>query len=632
MNPLLEKNLQYLPQGLRSRVLAIPDEQLWKRIKVEDSEEGYPFCIAQNGSKTYQVTSKDPLKEAKNWCCQLELKNIGALFVYGCGFGYVLFELLKQKQPNTIVMVFEQDLYLFTEMLNYFDLAPIFETQKFTFFVGSIEDFRKEFEQLFWTDVFLYCTAPSVAFTPITQRQMKEAYRGIHRYIFDTLSLNVFSLGNDHYDTLLGFHNMIANAMEVVRNPYISCLKDQFKDVPAFIISNGPSLDKNIRELRKINGKGLILSTESAILPLIKNEVKPDAICIIERTKYSYRYHFENRTYPDDIALLSLAVIDKQIFPNFSGPRIPIFRNTESINNWFNQLLGDGRGINAGANTSHLAFELAVFLGANPIVLVGQDFAFGPGGVTHSKDAVYSEEKGQEAVDRIKAIPIVQVESNKGTMIPSNRLWVDFKAGLEQKIAVVPEKTVLNATEGGAKIKGTNCMSLVKAIETYCIQKSKKQIQQLIKEHQKLIDIRQRRQKLKQFIDDVESYIHKFRVLCQKALQGMIRCQKMIPLYQNAECEETVELDLLEQAYMDNFKLLNEFMADNLYLCFLQQVLVVGFHQMNQLGLIDTPEKIKRIFEIHYELFHHLNLICQSLVVNFDMAHEKLQSGMEMWR
>lgn len=628
MNNWFEKNVQFLPQSLKDRVLRVKEEELWGNIKIDYAEASSdPLCTYQDTHRSYQITSIHPVKEAEEWCQQLPLENVGALFIYGCGFGYGLFELLKQKQPNTIVIVFEQNVHIFAAMLIYFDFEPIFRTQKFSFFIGALEDFSSEFEKLFWTDVFLYCTSPSVVFTPVAQRQMKAEYLQIHKYIFETLSLNIFYIGNDHNDTLLGFHNMIANAMEVVQNPYLSCLKDRFHHVPAFIISNGPSLDKNIQELKNINGKGLILSTESAIIPLMKNGIKPDAICIIERTPYSYLYHFENRTYPDDIALLSLAVIDKQIYPAFSGPRIPIFRNTESINGWINQWLGDGIGLNAGANTSHLAFQLAVYLGANPIVLVGQDFAFGPGGATHSKDAVYSEEIGKEAASKIKAIPVVQVESNEGTLIPSNQLWVNFKQGLEQIITTVPDKTVLNATEGGAKIKGTTCESLAKVIEAYCTHNIENRLSQLIKNHKQGIDVELRWQKLRRFIEELDKYVQTFRGLCQQALQGMIRCQSMIQLSGKADVSD--ELDILEQAYNDNFQSLRVFMTENLLLCFLQQVLVVGFHHMNQLGLINTPEKTKRLFQIHYKLFNHLNLICQSLVVNYEMAIEKLQLSLK---
>lgn len=217
------------------------------------------------------------------------------------------------------------------------------------------------------------------------------------------MSLNLFHIGNDHYDTLLGFHNIIANVEEIISNPSLSCLENKFQNTPVFIISNGPSLDKNIMDLKKIAGKGLIISTESAILPLMKNKIKPDILCVIERIENSYLYHFKDKNYPDDISLLALALINKNIFPSFSGPKIPIFRNTESINMWINKFLGESKSsIDAGANVSHLAFEIAVYIGANPIIFVGQDFAFDDELNTHSKNSIYSTELAKRMMKNLK--------------------------------------------------------------------------------------------------------------------------------------------------------------------------------------------------------------------------------------
>ncbi|MDQ0194839.1 motility associated factor glycosyltransferase family protein [Paenibacillus wynnii] len=624
MNPQFENNIRFLSPNLRTTLLNITEDELWGKIKLEHSTDGNPIFHWAEHDKSYQLTSMNPVKEAEEWCGQLQLEQAGCLMVYGCGSGYALLELFKRKQTNTIVMVFEQNIYIFAAMLHYFDFEPLFATQKFTFFIGNTEDFSAEFDRLLWTDVFLYCTAPSVAFTPIAQRQMKQEYLNIHKYIFETMSLNIFYIGNDHNDSLLGFHNLIANALEVVRNPYLSSVTNKYINVPAFIISNGPSLDNNIADLKKIQGKGLILSTESATLPLMKQEIIPDAICIIERTPLSYEYHFENRSYSDQIALLSLAVIDKRIFPAFPGPGVPIFRNTETINNWFNYWLGDGIGINAGASTSHLAFQVAVELGANPIILVGQDFAFGPGGVTHSKDAIYLDEKGKASGDRIKAMKVVQVESNEGTMIPSNRLWADFKQGMEQKIAAVPTITVINATEGGAKIQGTTYMPLSEAIQQYCTQPLERRINEWLLQANEGIDIQERLQRLTLFIAEIETYTHIFRRLCQETLKRIVICKEMIELSQRET--ETDQIEIMEQQYDKNFNLIHEIIKDNIVLCFVQQVLVGGFHQMNQLGLIDSKVKTEKVFQIHLDLFHNISLICQSMVVNFEMAAERLTS------
>ncbi|OIJ16768.1 hypothetical protein BKP37_05965 [Anaerobacillus alkalilacustris] len=619
---MFQKNLQLLSPWLRDSVLQVDETELWRRVQITYNDEGYPICRYRTENHSFQVTSNRPIEEAKKWCSSISVKGTGAIFMYGSGFGYPLFELFSQKQPHTLVVLFEQDIYLFTAMLYYFDLEPIISTQKISILIGDIEHFAKAFDHLFFSIVFANCTAPTLAFTPIAQRNFKTQYQKIHHYTFSQLGLFIFYIGNDHLDNLIGLHNLLANMKEIVENPYLSSLRNKYQDVPAFIIANGPSLDKNIDQLKKIKDKGLIISTESAIIPLMKHNIKPDILTIIERTKYTYTYHFENIDYPEDLALLCLGLVDKQVYPSFPGPKVPIFRNKEAINQWINKHVGDGSALDAGANVSHLALELAVYLGANPIVFVGQDYAYGPDGVTHSKDALYLEEKGKRAREILSSKPIVYVESNEGTMIPSNQLWVDFKNGLEQKIATHSYKTIINATEGGAKIKGTKCEKLSQVIETYCKKSIPYPVDELINNNKKMLSVTDRKRGLANFIKNVEEYIESFRKLSQEAAKGKQSCREMIRLSKSQEQEQY--RSVYEVAYQEHINTFQRFIADDLTRCFSQQIIFVYYYLMNRVGMIDTPEKITEIFQVQHDFFHHLNMVCQSVSVHLENAIEPL--------
>jgi hypothetical protein len=624
---MFQKNIGLLTPWLRESVLQIAEEELWEKVQITYNDEGHPSCSYYEEHRCLQITSERPILEAEQWCKSIAVQGTGAIFMYGCGFGYPLFEIFNQKQPHTLVVLFEQNIYLFTALLHYFDLEPIIKTQKIAFLIGDIEQFAKAFDQLFFSIIFANCTAPALAFTPMAQRNFKAQYLKIHQYIFSQLGLFVFYIGNDHLDNLIGLHNLLANMKEIVQNPYVSCLKDEYQDVPAFIIANGPSLDKNIQQLKKIKDKGLIICTESAIIPLMKNNIKPDILTIIERTKYTYTYHFENIEYPEEMALLCLGLVDKQVYPSFPGAKIPIFRNLEAINQWINKHVGDGSALDAGANVSHLALELAVYLGANPIVFVGQDYAYGPDGVTHSKDAVYLAEKGKRARDILQSKPIVYVESNEGTMIPSNQLWTDFKQGLERKIATHAHKIIINATEGGAKIKGAKWEQLAGVIQEYCTKSIPYRVHEIIAEHKKKLSISERREGLIKFTKNVAAYAGLFRNLSQEAAKGKLACREMIRLAQ--EQDRAKYRYILEETYQKHLNTYQLFITDDLYRCFSQQVIFVYFYLMNRLGLIDTPEKITEIFQIQHDFFHHLNIVCQSVAVHLENAIEPLEDVLQ---
>jgi hypothetical protein len=622
-NAMFQKNLQLLTPWLRESVLAIDENVLWEKIQITYNDEGHPICRFHGENASFLITSEKPIQEAKKWSSSISVQGSGAIFMFGSGFGYSLFEIFSKKKSQTIVVLFEQNIYLFSAMLHYFDLEPIIKTQKITILIGDVDHFAKAFDQLFFSVIFANCTSPIIAYTLTAQRNFKDQYQKIHQHIFSQLGLFVFYIGNDHLDNLIGLHNLLANMKEIVRNPFISCLKGKYQNIPAFIIANGPSLDKNIHQLHKIKDKGLIISTESAIIPLMKNDIKPDILTIVERSKYTYTYHFENNQYPDDISLICLGLVDKQVFPSFRGEKIPIFRKQESINEWMNRYVGDGSSIDAGANVSHLALELAVYLGANPIVFVGQDYAYGPEGVTHSKDALYSEEKGKRAREILKSKPIVYVESNEGTMIPSNQLWIDFKKGLERKIAAHFKKSIINATEGGAKIKGTKTEQLASVIEKYCDKSIPYRVNELIAKNKKKVTLIERKKGLAEFIENVKKYTRLFYLLGQKTAKGKLTCKEMIRL--TKEDSEKYR-PFLEETYLMHMNTYQLFIEDDLYRCFSQQVIFVYFYLMNRVGLIDTPEKIIEIFSIQHDFFHHLNMVCQSVSVHLENAIEPLEN------
>lgn len=618
---MYEKNLQLLNPWLRETAMKIDEKELWEKIEVTYTGEGYPVCRYRQDDTLFQIVSENPLQEAHRWCKTALKQASGSIFLFGSGFGYPLFEIFAHKMTHTLVVVFEQDLFLFKAMLYYFDLEPIIKSGKLVLLAGDSEYFSNAFSALFYSIHFFSCTCPAFSFTPAAQRNFKERYIPIYRFVLSQLSYLTFYIGNDHLDNLIGLCNLFANAGEVVRNPYISCLKDKYKDTPAFIVANGPSLDKNIRQLGTIGGKGLIISVESAIVPLIKNGIRPDILTIIERSKKTFTYHLEDRDFPDDMALLCLALVDKQVLPSFKGAKIPIFRKGEAMNQWINESLGDGSEIDGGANVSHLAVELASYLGANPIVFVGQDYAYGTEGATHSRDAAYYEQKGKATRSFVESLPVVYVEGNDGSPIPTNQLWKDFKLGLEMKITAHPGNLFLNATEGGAKINGTQSMPLTEVIAKYCTKKIPRRVNQIIDESLQTISMPQRAGRLAGLIESVEKQAVVFRGFVKDTIRGKLECKRMVCLSQNGNADTAV----LDEVYRKQLGIYDAFLRNGLCRHFTQQLFFIYYYLMNRLGAIDTPEKVTEIFKIRYNIFQYLNIVIQSVSIHLEDAVESLR-------
>ncbi len=626
---MYEKNLALLSPWLKASVSEISDSELREKIEVAYNEEGYPVCRYRQGEESFHITSEHPVREARTWYQSVALGGPAEVFLYGTGFGYALFELFAHKEPHTLVVVFERDRCLFKAMLYYFDLSPLIQENKIVFLVGDSSYFREAFQELFYNMLFFGVTHPAVVFSLPAVRNFKTEYLEIHRYLFRELCFLSSLLGNSHQDNMTGLRNMLSNVREILENPYPSCLKEKYKNVPAFIISNGPSLDRSIRKLKEIHGKALILCVESAIVPLTKSGIAPDILAIVERTKYTYLYHFKDRNYSPDIALLALAVTDPRVFRSFAGEKIPILRKGEDLNRWFNQNLGDGSELDAGANVSHFATCIAMYLGADPIIFVGQDFAYGPDGLTHSKEAVISQETGKQARERIHAIPTVYVEGNNGDMIPSNRLWADFRLGLEHIIEDHPEHRFYNATDGGARIHGADRAELGELIRQSCVEPIPSRVSELISEYKANISIAARRTRLVDFITDVERYAVLFRNLAKEMNLKKLKCDKMLLL-----CSREKEQDrrTLEEAYQENIDAFHQFAENGLCRTFFQQLKCAYFHLLDRLGTVDTPEKTAQAFSLQSRFYNDLRVVCQSLSVTLAEAADSLRALSEEMR
>ena len=57
------------------------------------------------------------------------------------------------------------------------------------------------------------------------------------------------------------------------------------REMPAIIVSAGPSLNENIEELKKAKNKAFIIAVDTAMKPLLRNGIIPDMYAIIDGTK-----------------------------------------------------------------------------------------------------------------------------------------------------------------------------------------------------------------------------------------------------------------------------------------------------------------------------------------------------------
>ena len=85
------------------------------------------------------------------------------------------------------------------------------------------------------------------------------------------------------------FENVLAN-FEYQSDPDTGKLFEHFKDVPLVIVSAGPSLDRNIRDLRGMENRCFLLAVDTALRPLLAAGIVPHAVIIADPTELNARH------------------------------------------------------------------------------------------------------------------------------------------------------------------------------------------------------------------------------------------------------------------------------------------------------------------------------------------------------
>lgn len=236
-------------------------------------------------------------------------------------------------------------------------------------------------------------------------------------------------------------------------------IKDFFRSIPnralpVILVGAGPSLDKNITELEKAKGKALIVAASHAVKSFSKAGIVPDLVAEIEpAADLGFLDDDTERQY----RLLLSAKCARSSQIHYKGKCIYFGFEKDFLPFSFDDHTGEYE-ISGGSVMTDM-FDLFVMNGFRTIILVGQDLAYGEGGVTHTDAEI------QQSAYATKRIPVPGI--NGGTVY-SRYDWIRYRDYLEMRIHQFPEVNVIDATEGGVMIGGTEVMTLSQAVGHTC--------------------------------------------------------------------------------------------------------------------------------------------------------------------
>ncbi len=433
--------------------------------RLADTPSGLKTLIRTDGREIKLHSSYDPLKEAERSVNAFRAGRARIILVCGLGLGYHV-RLLKERFPDHDILVCERD----GEVVRIVRSACPGHIEE-TLLLESADRIPSIFESLDMSSfrgIAIYYHRPSYLI-------YKEYYDGLIREANRFVSSKLSDLLTRFEFEEKWIENIFANAPKLYSSSRVAGLFGAFRGYPGIIVSAGPSLRKNVDTLAKMHDRALIVAVDTALKVLLKRGIEPHIVMTIDAQKHSLRHFLgagERSAW-----LLADMVSYPRISDIYRGGRI--FSTTSKyytgydgrnrreptpMMDWIEQFIEPVGDVQSGGSVATSAFDLLLNLGCSPILLVGQDLAY-TGREIHCTGTYHNDEwlpktsrfrnldTINQAVIRRRKIKYVEAFGGNGTVI-SDYVFDLYKGWFEDSAGKVPFP-VINATEGGARIRGT---------------------------------------------------------------------------------------------------------------------------------------------------------------------------------
>ncbi len=478
---ILEKNLQYIAKynpELAKKIVELTE--LEGNFEIKNSKSGDAVLYRDNIATDDIV---DPAWKAVEESKKLKFKIKRSITVLiGLGLGYMLRELSSRYQGN--IIVYEPDINLLRITLEIVDFSDLLQKDNIKI-VSSYSELETIYSKVFFIHYKLnmICSKYYLMNHAPESGQIKEKIENLHS-IYQS---NYRSLFNKNSGWT---HMVFKNIPEIIKNQDLDVLKDKFQGKTAVIISAGPSLDKNIQDLKPYRDKVAVFCVGTALKTAVKHGVIPDFAVAVENFKSTFlnlnvpeisdiNLVLSTRAYPEAYKLEA-----KRIY-NYHGQNAPASK-------WAGQILEKSFDLyNEAGTVSLTAFYSARMMGFDKFIFIGQDLAY-TDNRCYSKDTAFGNFTldGSNTVNAnniehaAKSLSVVEEEikshagflgrellyvkgcmENKVITTPSLLLFIKYFEDMAEKFG--PEVKLVNATEGGAYLQGLEHISLNEALKKY---------------------------------------------------------------------------------------------------------------------------------------------------------------------
>ncbi|MEW6235509.1 MAG: 6-hydroxymethylpterin diphosphokinase MptE-like protein [Candidatus Omnitrophota bacterium] len=478
MSGFLEKNLQILQSYDPKTADRLRQYTPCHRAEIIATPANVPSLRLQSGGAARLLHSaKNPIQEAQRWVNGLELPIAYNLMIFGSGLLYHVFELAKRCQRDLCnIVIVEREIDIVYAAFTYVDMTLLLQSRSFFFLIeptdSEMRDCMNRLLTPFIQDGLTVIEHPaSVEIDPAFYRRVREI-------VDESLQSGEILLRTKVQLGGMIQENIIRNIPQMLSNPSLTALNSALTKIPAFVVGAGPSLDKNVDLLAQVGDKGVIIAVDTVYKLLLNKGITPHLIATTDPTPLNAR-HFAGVTDLGAAILVFSPSVFHEIPKQLQGTKVSISLPSSRLLNVMKQLFGEGAAMSPGINVGQTCFNLARYLGCDPIVLVGFDLSFSrDGGSTHAsgtalrRNIYRSDAPGKMKVELLGDKPELEefdpiiVPANLGGEVATNKFWLAYLRSMEEEIKRTNAR-VINCTEGGAKMEGAEIRTLRETIQEY---------------------------------------------------------------------------------------------------------------------------------------------------------------------
>ncbi|MFQ3191940.1 MAG: hypothetical protein ACI936_003091, partial [Paraglaciecola sp.] len=388
--------------------------------------------------------------------------NVPSIIMFGLGVGYQLEQLLDEHTVEKL-FICEPNPDFFYASLFAVDWQTIFETVEASesrIYLNIGDDGTNLFRDLLsqFYAIGPYILNSTYFYQSYYNASLNSAISQLREQLQVVIAMGEY-FDHAYYGIAHTKEGMNRNIPVLAANP-ANKLSYGDKDVPIFIVGNGPSLDSSIEAIKEWQGQAIVVSCGTTLQALHRHGITPDFHAEIEqnRSTFDWAVLIGDLEYLKNITLISCNGIHPDTCDLYKDVMIAFKEGESSTVSALNVLSRKNFTtlLNAFPTVSNFVVDLFSTIGFTSIYLIGVDLGFVDVKHHHSKSSGYYQEDGKETYNYADS-------ANTSLIVPGNfrprvNTKHEFKVSrqiIEQVTSGKPKGQGFYNCSDGAKIQGT---------------------------------------------------------------------------------------------------------------------------------------------------------------------------------